>query len=311
MSEKSILVTGSNGFLGKSVKKELKNRGYTNVIASKGKKECDFRNRKETQDFFEHHKPNSVIHLAATVGGIGANQANPGMFFYDNISMGINLIDESYRHNVEKFVLIGTVCMYPNHTTVPFKESDLWTGYPEPTNAPYGIAKKALMEMLNAYRKQYGFNGITLLPVNLYGPHDNFHPDNSHVIPALINKVYDAMTISPHKNVIVWGTGNASREFLYADDCAKGILDGLEKYNQAEPLNLGTGQEIKIKDLIDKIANLMGFKGKILFDHDKPDGQMRRCLDITNVRSALNFKATTDFDEGLRETIKWYMAQKR
>jgi len=248
---------------------------------------------------------NIVIHLAAKVGGIGFNQSNPATLFYDNAIMGIQLMEAARREGVEKFVAIGTVCAYPKFTPVPFKEEHLWDGYPEETNAPYGLAKKMLLVQSQAYRQQYGFNSIYLLPVNLYGPRDNFDPSSSHVIPALIKKFIDAEE-SGKDHVTVWGTGRATREFLYVEDAAEGIILGAERYNKPEPVNLGAGFEISIKDLVEMIAEIVGFDGKILWDSSKPDGQPRRSLDTTRAERCFGFKARMDFREGLSRTIKWY-----
>ena len=249
--------------------------------------------------------PTLVIHLAAVVGGIGANRENPGSFFYENIMMGVQLMEAARRHSVEKFVQLGTVCAYPKFAQVPFKEDDLWNGYPEETNAPYGIAKKALLVQAQGYRDQYGLNAIYLLPVNLYGPGDNFDPASSHVIPALIKKCVDAVERG-ERAIEVWGTGRATREFLYVDDAAEGIVLAAEKYNGREPINLGSGHEISIRDLVNLIAKETGFDGEIIWDASKPDGQPRRALDVTRAAELLGFRARTDFVEGLRRTIEWY-----
>jgi len=254
-------------------------------------------------------QPDIVIHLAAVVGGIGANQANPGKFFYDNLMMGVQMMEQGRLLGVEKFVAIGTVCAYPKYIPIPFKEEDFWNGYPEETNAPYGLAKKMLLVQAQAYRQQYGFNAIYLLPVNLYGPGDNFSPESSHVIPALIKKCVDAVEKGEDK-IVVWGTGEVSREFLYVEDAAEGIVLATEKYNQPEPLNIGAGFEVKIKDLVELIARLAGFRGKIEWDTTRPDGQPRRRLDVSRAEKELGFKAKTDFTEGLRKTIEWYRSQK-
>lgn len=247
-----------------------------------------------------------IIHLAAVVGGIGANREHPGSFFYENLMMGVQLIEAARLQKIEKFVAIGTVCAYPKFTPVPFKEDDLWNGYPEETNAPYGLAKKMLLVQAQAYRQEYNFNAIYLLPVNLYGPGDNFDPQSSHVIPALIKKVYDAKKRNvPY--IDVWGTGSASREFLYVDDAAKGIVMATEKYDKADPVNLGSGMEIKIKDLIETIAKLMDYKGEIKWDTSKPDGQPRRMLDVSRAEKEFGFKAKVGFEEGLKQTIDWYI----
>jgi len=259
---------------------------------------------------YKDSKPDLVIHLAAKVGGIGANQENPGEFFYDNLMMGVQLMEEGRKFGIEKFVALGTICCYPKFTPVPFKEENLWNGYPEETNAPYGLAKKMLLVQSRAYRKQYGFNSIFLMPVNLYGPRDNFDPKSSHVIPALIKKCFDA--IKENKNeIVVWGTGNATREFLYVEDATEGIMLATEKYDKPEPVNLGAGFEISIKDLVELIAKLTGFKGKIIWDTTKPDGQPRRCLDTSKAEKEFGFKAKTPFEEGLKKTIEWYKSSGR
>ncbi|MCK4333143.1 MAG: GDP-L-fucose synthase, partial [Thermoplasmatales archaeon] len=247
-----------------------------------------------------------VIHLAAKVGGIGANRANPGKFFYDNLMMGVQMMEIGSLNNIEKFVALGTICAYPKFTPVPFKEEDLWNGYPEETNAPYGLAKKMMLVQSQAYRQQYGFNSIFLLPVNLYGPRDNFDPKSSHVIPALIKKWVDAINEKRDK-IVVWGTGKPSREFIYVEDAAEGILLAAEKYNKSEPVNIGAGFEITIEDLVNLIVKLTGFKGKVIWDSSKPDGQPRRMLDTTRAKQEFGFEAKTPFEEGLKRTINWYL----
>jgi GDP-L-fucose synthase len=302
----TILVTGGKGFLGHFVCKTLASKGYANVVPLEGtRKGIDLTNALSTTEAFKQYQPDVVLHLAARVGGIGANKDNPGRFFYDNMYMGMNVIETARKFSVKKLVLTSTVCSYPKYTEVPFKEEDIWNGYPEETNAPYGVAKKALMEMLQAYHKQYGLVGVTLLPVNMYGPRDNFDPQLSHVIPALILKVQEAIDKGGFE-IIAWGTGEVSREFLYVEDCAEGIVSAMENYNSPEPVNLGTGQEIKIKDLVVLIASLMGYSGKIVFDSSKPDGQPRRCLDITKAQKEFGFIAKTDFNAGLSKTIEWF-----
>lgn len=303
---KKILLTGGHGFLGKYVYNKLINEKdvlpENIVVPTVG--QLDLRKKenciKITKDV------DILIHLAARVGGIGFNQRYPGTLFYDNIIMGVNLIEASRIAQIEKFVQVGTVCSYPKIVPTPFKETDLWNGYPEETNAPYGIAKKALLVMAHAYREQYKMNIIYLLPVNLYGPGDNFSLDSSHVIPALIKKFVDAIKRNENQ-VIVWGSGNASREFLYVDDAAEGIILATEKYDKPDPLNLGTGKEITIKQLVELIASLTGFHGEIIWDESKPDGQPRRCLDIRRAEMELGFMAKTDFRDGLQKTINWYM----
>jgi GDP-L-fucose synthase len=257
---------------------------------------------------YRDSKPEIVIHLAARVGGIGANRANPGKFFYDNLMMGVQMMDAGRRVGIEKFVAIGTVCSYPKFTPVPFKEEDLWNGYPEETNAPYGLAKKMLLVQSQAYRQQYGFNSIFLLPVNLYGPRDNFDLNASHVIPALIRKCVEAIQ-KGESEILVWGTGKPTREFLYVEDAAEAILLAAEKYNKPDPVNIGTGFEISIKDLVELVAKQTGFKGKIIWDSSKPDGQPRRCLDVSRAEKEFGFRARMSFEGGLRKTIGWYRNQ--
>ena len=251
-----------------------------------------------------------MIHLAAVVGGIGANRANPGRFFYDNAIMGIQLIEACRRYGVEKTVVLGTICAYPKFTPVPFREEELWNGYPEETNAPYGIAKKALLAQCQAYRQQYGMNAIFLLPVNLYGPRDNFDPETSHVIPALVCKCVDAVDEGRHE-IICWGDGSATREFLYVEDCAEGILAALDRYNKPEPVNLGSCREISIRDLAGKIAAFTGFRGRIVWDASQPNGQPRRCLDVTRAAREFGWRARTSFDDGLQKTIEYYVSTRR
>jgi len=302
-----IMVTGGTGFLGKSVVKLLKEDGYTKVIPLSGSKTWDLTKQSYVVYALQQFKPEVIIHLAAKVGGIGANQLNPGKFMYDNLSMGLNLIEASRRQNIcKKFVMIGTVCAYPKFSPVPFKEEDIWNGYPEETNAPYGIAKKTLMQLLIAYKEQYNFNAINLVPVNMYGPEDNFDPDSSHVIPALIKKFHEAQTEDQHEDVNVWGTGKASREFIYIDDCARAIIMAMEKHNDPQPVNIGTGVEITIGDLVEKISDCMSYNGKIIWNTDRPDGQPRRCLDTSKAKKLFDFEATTDFDTGLKKTTQWF-----
>jgi len=305
LKNKRILLTGGSGFLGSFVKKQLLKRGVKEKdITIPRSKDLELREKQNCKKAVKNQ--DIVIHLAAKVGGIGFNQQKPGELFYDNLVMGAHLMEEARKAGVKKFVAIGTICCYPKFTPVPFKEKDLWNGYPEETNAPYGLAKKMLLVQARAYRKQYGFNAIFLLPVNLYGPGDNFDPKSSHVIPALIKKVADAQKSG--KNYIeAWGTGKATREFLYVEDAARGIVLATEKYNKPEPVNLGSGMEISIKELVNLICKLMNFKGKIKWDTSKPDGQPRRCLDITKAQKEFNFKAKTKFREGLKRTIQWYL----
>jgi len=304
LKNKKILVTGGAGFLGSFVVKKLIERGIPkeNIFVPHSK-DFDLRKWENCQKVIEDK--NVVIHLAAKVGGIGFNQKYPGELFYDNLIMGVQLMEAARQAGIEKFVAIGTICAYPKFTPVPFKEEDLWNGYPEETNAPYGLAKKMLLVQAQAYRQQYGFNAIYLLPVNLYGPGDNFNPESSHVIPALIKKVVEAK--KENKDFIeVWGTGKATREFLYVEDAAEGIILATEKYDKPDPVNLGSGMEISIKGLVETICRLMNFKGEIRWDTSKPDGQPRRCLDVTRAEKEFGFKAKTDFETGLKRTIEWY-----
>jgi GDP-L-fucose synthase len=301
----SIIVTGGNGFLGSAVVKGLKLRGYNNIVVPRSR-EYDLRKEADIRRLFDMARPTIVIHLAAVVGGIGANQANPGKFFYDNAVMGIQLIELARQYAVGKFVGVGTICAYPKLTAVPFKEEALWDGYPEETNAPYGLAKKMMLVQSQAYRQQYGFNSIYLLPVNLYGPGDNFDPSSSHVIPALIKKCLDAKQRS-EKEIIVWGDGSATREFLYVDDAAEGIILATERFNESLPVNLGAGFEISIKDLTKLIVRLTGYEGAVRWDLSKPNGQPRRMLDTARARDQFGFVAKTSFEEGLRNTIDSYL----
>ncbi len=305
LSTKKILVTGGAGFLGSFIVKKLLKRGVPkkNIFIPRSK---DLDLRKMENCIKAVRGQDVIIHLAGIVGGIGYNRQIPGQMFYDNLMMGTQLMEAARQAEVEKFVAIGTICAYPKYTPVPFAEATLWHGYPEETNAPYGLAKKMLLVQAQAYRQQYDFNAIYLLPVNLYGPGDNFNPESSHVIPALIKKVADAQKTG-QKYIGVWGTGKASREFLYAEDCAEGIILATEKYNKSEPVNIGANREIKIKDLVKTICKLMNFKGEIRWDKTKPDGQPRRMVDATLAKKEFGFKAKTDFEEGLRKTIEWYL----
>ncbi len=301
---KRVLVTGGAGFLGSYIVGKLKTRACKNIFVPRSK-EYDLTEAAAVKKVYRESMPDVVLHLAAKVGGIGANKKNPAKFFYDNLIMDAHLMEEARLSGVKKFVALGTVCSYPKFTPVPFKEENLWDGYPEETNAPYGLAKKMLLVQAQAYRQQYGFNGIFLLSVNLYGPGDNFDPENSHVIPALIKKCCDA--IKEGKNGITfWGTGKPTREFLYVDDCAEALLLAAEKYNKPEPVNIGTGREISIKELADLIARLTGFKGKIAWDAAKPDGQPKRMLDTAKAKKEFGFTAKTPLAEGLEKTIGWY-----
>ena len=302
---KSVIVTGGAGFLGSNVVNQLKEAGCEQIIIPRSR-EYDLTQMEAVKQLYADAKPNIVIHLAAKVGGIGANRDNPGRFFYDNLMMGVQMIEVGRQVNLDKFVCLGTVCAYPKFTAVPFHEDELWNGYPEETNAPYGIAKKALLVQLQSYRQQYNFNGIFLLPTNLYGPGDNFDPTSSHVIPALIKKCIDAVR-SNTPYIECWGTGSASREFLYVKDAARAIIGASEYYNGDEPVNIGAHREITIRELVPLIAELTGFQGEIRWDTTKPDGQPRRCLDTTRAHELFGFMATTDFREGLQETIQWYV----
>jgi len=309
LPDKRIVVTGGAGFLGSHVVELLRAHGCRNIFAPRSR--CyDLRRQDDIARMLADAQPEVLIHLAAVVGGIGANRENPGRFFYENIVMGVELMEQARRCGVEKFVAVGTVCAYPKFTPAPFREDDLWTGYPEETNAPYGLAKKMLLVQAQAYRQQYGFNAIYLLPVNLYGPRDSSDPAKSHVIPALIKKCMDAVE-SGADEIEVWGTGAASREFLYVEDCARGIVMAAERYNSVEPVNLGVGSEITIRDLVELIAELSGFKGRIVWDPTKPDGQPRRYLDVSRAKREFGFRATTDFRDGLRRTIEWCREQGR
>lgn len=306
---KRVVVTGGAGFLGRYVLDGLKARGCREILVPVIE-EYDLVKMEDIVRMYETMRPDIVIHLAAVVGGIGANREHPGKFFYENLMMGVQLIEQGRLYGLEKFVAIGTICAYPKFTPVPFKEEDLWNGYPEETNAPYGLAKKMLLVQSQAYRQEYGFNSIFLLPVNLYGPGDNFDPASSHVIPALIKKCVDAM--EEGKDFIeCWGTGSASREFIYAADAAEGILLATEHYNESEPVNIGAGFEITIRDLTERIAKLTGFGGEIRWDPTKPDGQPRRRLDTSRAKEKFGFTAKTDFETGLKKTIEWYRANRR
>ena len=304
LREKRVLVTGGAGFLGAKVVSRLQRQGCESITVPRSK-DCNLVEPEAVRRLYREAKPEVVIHLAARVGGIGANMKNPGNFFYENLMMGVQMMEQGRLSGVEKFVAIGTICAYPKFAPVPFREEDLWSGYPEETNAPYGLAKKMLLVQSQAYRQQYRFNSIFLLPVNLYGPGDNFEPESSHVIPALIRKVVEAK-LRGERRIVAWGTGKPTREFLYVDDAAEGIVLATEKYDQSEPVNLGAGFEISIKDLAELICELAGFDGLIEWDASKPDGQPRRCLDTSRAKKEFGFEAKTDLRKGLGTTIDWY-----
>jgi GDP-L-fucose synthase len=308
LSTKTVVVTGGAGFLGTYVVEALKQHGCRNVFVPR-KRDYDLRTDEAVRRLYRDAQAHIVIHLAAIVGGIGANRERPGEFFYDNLIMGVQLMEQARLTGVEKFVSIGTVCAYPKFTPVPFREEDLWNGYPEETNAPYGLAKKMLLVQGQAYRAQYGFNSIYLLPVNLYGPGDNFDPSSSHVIPALIKKCVDAIE-NGDPSITVWGDGSPTREFLYVADAAEGIALATERYDGDEPVNLGSTYEISIRDLVHLIAEAAGFTGEILWDTTKPNGQPRRKLDISGAQSYFGFAPRTSFAEGLKRTLEWYTAQR-
>ena len=304
LSTRRVVVTGGAGFLGSHVVEELRRRGAEHIFVPRSD-EFDLRDRDAIVRMLEVARPDIVIHLAAVVGGIGANRAHPGQFFYDNLIMGAELIEQARRYDVEKMVTLGTICAYPKHTPVPFREEELWNGYPEETNAPYGIAKKALLVQSQAYRQEYGMNAIYLLPVNLYGPRDNFDLETSHVIPALIRKCIEARE-SGADHIEVWGDGSPSREFLHVRDAAQGIVMATERYDGPEPVNLGTGDEITIRELVELIKRLTGFKGELRWLTDRPNGQPRRCLSVDRAREYFGFEARIPFEKGLSETIAWY-----
>jgi GDP-L-fucose synthase len=299
-----VLVTGGSGFLGKQLLQVLADRGYSHVDAP-SHAEYDLTRADQVAACIADLRPDAIIHLAAVVGGIGANRARPGEFFYQNLVMGVELMEQARLAGVQKFVAIGTICAYPKFTPVPFREDDLWDGYPEETNAPYGLAKKMLLVQAQAYRQQFGFNGVYLLPTNLYGPGDNFDPETSHVIPALIRKCMEAVE-NGDRSISVWGTGEPTREFLFARDCAEGIVAALEHYDGSEPVNLGSGEEIRIGELVRLIAEVTGFDGEIRFDPSQPDGQPRRKVDVSRARAAFGWHSTTSFRDGLRATVDWY-----
>jgi GDP-L-fucose synthase len=299
-----IVITGGAGFLGSFLIEQLRAKGYSDIFVPR-RRDFDLTREPDVIRLYQQVKPQVVVHLAAEVGGIGANRENPGRFFYANLAMGMHLIEQARVFHVKKFLQTGTICAYPKFTPVPFKEADLWNGYPEETNAPYGVAKKALLVMCQAYREQYGLNAIYLLPVNLYGPRDNFDPRSSHVIPALVRKCVEAQNRGDDQ-IVAWGTGSASREFLYVEDCARGMIAALEGYDSPEPMNLGSGREITIKELTELVARLSGFGGKIVWDPSKPDGQPRRQLDVTLAKAKLGFTAMMPLEQGLERTIQWF-----
>jgi len=304
MKKKRLTITGGKGFLGTHLVRAFENRGYENITIA-DLPDYNLIVPEDVRRLYDETRPDIVIHLAAKVGGIGFNRENPGALFYENMMMGVQLIHEGYLRRIDKFVALGTICAYPKFTPVPFREDDLWNGYPEETNAPYGLAKKMMLVQSQAYRQQYGFNSIFLLPVNLYGPGDNFDPRSSHVIPSLIKKCVDAR-LAGDKTVTVWGSGKATREFFYVEDAAEAIVLATERYNKSEPVNIGAGFEISIRELVNLIVELTGYSGDIVWDTDQPDGQPRRMLDTSRAWRELGFRARTDFREGLRRTIAWY-----
>lgn len=309
LDSKKIVVTGGGGFLGRYVVEKLRDAGCGDVFVPRSE-DYDLTKEADIIKMMDAAKPDVVIHLAAVVGGIGANREHPGSFFYRNLMMGVQLMEQSRLRGVSKFVTTGTICSYPKFAPIPFREKDIWDGYPEETNAPYGLAKKMLIVQAQAYRDEYGFNAINPMLVNLYGPGDNFDPSSSHVIPALIKKCVDAIE-AKQPSIEVWGTGKATREFLYVEDAAEAIVLATEKWDDPAPINVGTGEEISIKDLVELIVRICGFDGKIVWDETKPDGQPRRCLDVSNAKTNLGFEARMDFETGLRRTIDWYRAQRK
>jgi len=306
-AKRRVVVSGGNGFLGSVVVEKLRAAGCATLVVPRSR-EYDLREKAEALRLYKDARPDVFIHLAAVVGGIGANRANPGRFFHDNAAMGLHVIEAARMAGLEKFVCAGTVCSYPKFTPVPFREENLWTGYPEETNAPYGLAKKMLLVQLQAYREQYGMNGIYLIPVNLYGPRDNFDLESSHVIPALIRKCWEAKQ-GREAELVAWGTGTATREFLYVEDAAEAIVLGAEKYNKPDPVNLGSGEEISVRELLERIRELTGFEGTVRWDTTKPDGQPRRCLDTSRAQREFGWSARVRLDEGLRNTVEWFAEQ--
>jgi GDP-L-fucose synthase len=307
--DKRVIVTGGAGFLGSFVVEKLRQRGCREIFVPRSQ-DYNLVEMELVKRLYKDAKPDVVIHLAARVGGIGANLANPGKFFYDNLMMGVQMMEVGRQIGLKKFIAIGTICAYPKFTPVPFKEEHLWDGYPEETNAPYGLAKKMLLVQSQAYRHQYGFDSVVLFPVNLYGPRDNFDLETSHVIPALIRKCLEAKAHAG-PSITVWGTGTPTREFLYVEDAAEGILLAAEHYDKSEPVNLGAGFEISVKDLVNLVVKLTGFSGKVTWDSSKPDGQPRRCLDTTRAHKEFGFKAKTSFEDGLKKTIEYYQKEKK
>ncbi len=309
MKDKRITVTGGKGFLGTHLLRNLAGKGYGRVSVA-DLPEYNLVDIEGVRHLYDEQRPDIVLHLAARVGGIGYNAENPATLFYDNIMMGVQLLHEGHLRGIDKFVGLGTICAYPKFTPVPFREDDIWNGYPEETNAPYGLAKKMMLVQAQAYRQQYGFNAVFILPVNLYGPGDNFDPRSSHVIPALIKKCADAVE-SGEDEIVVWGTGAATREFFYVEDAAEAIVAAMERYDKSDPVNIGAGFEISIRDLVELIVELTGFRGRVVWDKTKPDGQPRRMLDTTRAAKEFGFRARTDFREGLRKTIDWYREFRR
>ena len=308
-SDRSVIVTGGGGFIGSYVVDALGDRGCRDIIVPRSS-EYDLRNQNDVVRLYEDHPADMVLHLAACVGGIGANRAHPGSFFYDNLMMGVQLMEYARRFEIPKFVAVGTICAYPKFTPVPFREEDLWSGYPEETNAPYGLAKKMLLVQSEAYRQEYGYNSIYLLPVNLYGPRDNFNLETSHVIPAMIRKCLEARAAG-EKVVKLWGDGSPTREFLYAEDAAEGILLAAEHYNESEPVNIGSGHEVSIRELAEEIRTITDYTGEIVWDASQPNGQPRRCLDISRAKDRFGFAAQVTLSDGLRRTTDWYVRASR